>query len=108
MSTENAKLIHDTYRVISVNAVACELFRCDERGMVDQSMLDLIASEDMRGLARLRLGIMRDNQRDDLPDIKYPFLRCDGSVFWGSITTRKLSQGVFETTVLYEDEARTI
>lgn len=98
-----AIFIHDTRRIISVNDAACKLFRCERIALVDLDMLELIASEDMRWLAKLRMSVMRDRD-PPLPNIKYPFRRCDGSIFWASVFTRLLSDSSYETTVVYEYE----
>lgn len=97
-----AIIVHDTKRIISVNAEACALFRCEPLALIDSDMAELIASEDLRSLARLRLRVMRE-RGVPLPNIKYPFVRCDGSVFWGAVFTRQIPDG-FETTIVYEYE----
>lgn len=99
---EPAVMVHDTQRIIAVNKEACELFRCEPLALIDSDLLDLIASEDMRGLAALRMRVMRE-RGVPLPNIKYPFFRCDGSIFWGSVFTREIPDG-FETTIIYEFE----
>lgn len=100
---EPAVFIHDTKRVISVNNAACEMFRCEWISLVDLDMIELINSADMKSLARLRLRVMLE-KGPPLPNIKYPFLRCDGTTFWGSVFTRRLRSGEYETTVMYEYE----
>lgn len=102
--TDPAIFIHDTQRIISVNNAACRLFRSQRVALVDLDMLELIASHDMRGLAKLRMRILREGRELPLPNIQYPFLRGDGTVFWGSLKTRKLRDGTYETTVTYEFE----
>lgn len=101
--TTIARFIHDTHRIIAVDEAGAALFRCDPIALVDRDMLELIANDDMRGLARLRLSVMRERER--LPDICYPFMRCDGTVFWAALSTRKTDDGHFETTLVYTDEA---
>lgn len=104
MSYDNpAIFIHDTKRVISVNDAACIMFRCEWLGLVDLDMIELIDSSDMKSLARLRLRVMLE-KGPPLPNIRYPFLRCDGSVFWGSVFTRKIRSGEYETLIVYEYE----
>lgn len=98
-----AIFIHDAKRVISVNDAACIMFRCEWIGLVDLEMTELIESSDMKALAKLRLRVMLE-RGPPLPNIRYPFLRCDGTVFWGSVFTRKLRSGEFETSVVYEYE----
>lgn len=99
-----AVFIHDTRRVISANNAACMMFRSQRIALVDIDMLELIASEDMRGLAALRMRVLREGHGPPLPNIQYPFLRGDGTVFWGSTKTRMLRDGTYETTVTYEFE----
>jgi PAS domain S-box-containing protein len=98
--TTSAQIIHDTRRIVSVNAEACELFRCDESALVDLDMFELIAHPDFRGLARLRMKMMR--QLVKIRNIKYKFLRCDGATFWGTVTTEGIGNGLFETTIVDE------
>lgn len=93
---------HDTYHIIEVNQAACDLFRCDRDALIDLDIMDLLASADFRGLARLRMTVLREHKM--LPPIKYQYLRCDGSVFWASVETRFLDDGDFETTLFYQDE----
>ena len=102
MSHDEPKFIHDTRRIISVNAAGCALFRCEAMALVDLDMMELIADEDLRGLARLRMKMLRE--RGHVPGFRYPFRRCGGSVFWASVTSRTLGDGTFETLVTYEYE----
>lgn len=102
MTKELPKFVHDTKRIVSVNAAGCELFRCPESALVDLDMMDLILHEDFKGLAKLRMVMMRTRKR--LPPIRYYFLRCDGTAFYGAVTTEHLEDGTFETTVIYEGE----
>lgn len=100
MTPEPAKFIHDTHRIVDVNCVGCELFRCHKSALVDLDMLDLIVSPDFKGLAKLRMRLMRE--MITIPHIKYKFVRCDGSHFWGTVDTTPLGNGLFETTVTDE------
>ena len=104
LSNHTPTFIHDTYRIVSVNAAGAALFRCDPRALIDSDMMELIAMDDMRGLARLRMTVMREDG-SDLPSIHYPFRRCDGTIFWGRLQTRNLDDGLFETVLTYESEA---
>lgn len=97
-----ARFIHDTRRIISVDAAGAALFRCEPLALIDRDMLELISNDDMKGLARLRLRYMKDHER--MPDVCYPFLRFDGSVFWASVSTRRRDDGNFETTLVYTGE----
>lgn len=98
-----ARFVHDTHVIVEVDADGCGLFRCDAIALIDRDMIDLIATNDFRGLARLRMAVLRKN--GNVPDVRYPFRRCDGSVFWAALTTRKLECDLFETLVHYESEA---
>lgn len=100
MCPEPAKFIHDTQRILDVNQAGCDLFHCDRSALVDLDMISLIVHEDFRGLARLRMQLMR--QLLKMPNIKYKFLRCDGTHFWGTVSTVHLPDGTFETTVVEE------
>jgi PAS domain S-box-containing protein len=102
MSNDEPKFIHDTRRIIAVNAAGCALFRCEECALIDLDMMELIADEDFRGLARLRMALLREHGH--APPIKHPFRRCGGSIFWASVLSRRLADGTFETTVTYEYE----
>src|SRR5512137_1668310 len=104
MSSEKPKFIHDTWRILDCNDAACALFRCEKDALIDLDMMHLVADPDFRGLARLRMVVMRDAKL--LPPIKYKFYRFDGTVFWGEIAdTKMLFDGNFETTLAYEGEA---
>lgn len=100
MTSEPAKFIHDTHRIVDVNCAGCELFHCHRSALIDLDMMDLIVSPDFKGLAKLRLRMMREMIA--MPHIKYKFQRCDGSHFWGTVSTVHLSDGLFETTVTDE------
>lgn len=100
MVSESARFVHDTRRIVSVNCAGCELFRCHESALIDLDMMSLIVSPDFRGLAKLRMQLMRE--MITMPGIKYKFQRCDGSHFWGTVTTQPLGDGLFETTVTDE------
>ena len=102
MSPDKAIFIHDTWHIIEVNQAACDLFRCDREALIDLDMMELLYSPDFRGLARLRMTMLRENKI--LPPIKYQFLRYDGSVFWATVLTNILFDGDFETTLNYEYE----
>ena len=103
MDETQALFVHDTRHIISVNQAACKLFRCDAVELVDLDMMELITNEDFRGLARLRMRMLREHGH--APKIKYPFRRCDGSMFWATVTSEKMSGEQFMTIVTYEYEA---
>jgi len=102
MTRDQPAFIHDTWRIVDCNEAACTLFRCDKDALIDRDMMELIVSPDFRGLARLRMLMLRENRL--LPPMKYKYLRCDGSKFWATVTTKILFDGNFETTLTYEYE----
>ncbi len=98
-----ARLVHDTRYIISVDAAACEMFRCEEIALCDLSLLELIDDRGgMRGLAKLRLRVLRE--KGSIPIYSYPFRRCDGSIFWASVTSKMLEDGTAETIIKYKYE----
>src|SRR5512136_1427741 len=100
---EPPRFIHDTWSIVEANQAACDLFRCDVEALIDLPMVNLIADPDFQGLARLRLSMIREQRL--LPPIKYKYHRCDGSLFWATVTTKILFDGNFETVLTYEGEA---
>lgn len=99
-----AKFVHDTRHIVDVNPAGCDLFRCNHDALVDLDMMTLIISPDFRGLARLRMQMFREMKM--MPAIKYKFIRCDGTRFWATVhSVAHGSDGLFETTVVYEGEA---
>lgn len=102
MSDDLPKIIHDTRRIISINAAMCELFRCDPVALIDSEMLELLPENDRRWLAQMRLGQMR---KGAIPDpFTHIFQRCDGSLFHATVNTDRLPDGTFETTLFYIKE----
>ena len=97
---DEPKLVHDTRCIISVNAAACDLFRCDPIALLDMDMLELLPDDiDRRWLAKLRLSEMRNNREP--PPYVHTFRRHDGTLFYGAVMTEVLGAGQFETTVVY-------
>lgn len=99
MTTDEPKFIHDTRHIISVNESGCELFHCPEEALIDLALTELIAHEDHRGLARLRLTQMRIH--DEIPPFIYVFQRCDGSQFYAAVVSDRIGAGQFETRVIH-------
>lgn len=93
---------HNTHTIIEADSNAYIMFRCEPVMLHDRSMLDLIADEDFKGLARWRLKHIRE--KGELSSQKLPLLRFDGSVFWGEVKTRRIDEHTFESTVTYLDE----
>src|SRR5512136_1880988 len=96
------KFIHDTRRIVSVNPEGCALFRCDESALVDLDMMELVVHEDFKGLARLRMRVLRERRR--IKPYQYLYRRCDGSMFWAAVVTVHLDGDQFETTLIYLGE----
>lgn len=98
------KFIHDTRRIISLNEAALELFRCEPIDMIDADLMEFLPNDaDRRWLVNLRLGQMRKGGAMP-PPFSHVFRRCDMSEFWAAVTTDRLPDGTFETTVLYIKE----
>lgn len=85
-----------------MNQAACALFRCEESALVDLDMMELVVHEDFKGLARLRMRVLRDRKK--IKPFKYQYKRCDGSHFWASVVTVHLDGDLFETTLIYLGE----
>jgi len=99
---ERPKFIHDTHRIVLVNLAGCALFRCEADALVDLDMMELLVDPGFRGLARLRMTLLREHKQ--APPIRYQYRRCDGTIFWASVTSRSLGEGLFESTLFYEGE----
>lgn len=93
---------HNTFRIISANPAACELFRCEECDLVDQDLIELIADPDMQGLARARLKHIRTTSNLRSQDL--PLFRMNGTKFWATVTTRRIDGHHFESDVIYKFE----
>lgn len=86
-------LAHDTIRVLYANDAACALFHCEALSLASRSVPDLIVGTDFRKLADIHMRILRE--QDGAPEIEYPFLRCDDTVFWAVVTSSKFDHGIF-------------
>jgi len=86
-------MIHDTYRVVEVNAALAQLLRCEVDQLIDVSIFDFIGSEDLKGLARWRMVVLRDKHH--LPDVRYLIRRCDGSLFWALVSTTLIEDELY-------------
>lgn len=93
---------HNTHTIIEADDNACIMLRCDRLALHDRSMLDLIYSDEFKGLAKWRLRHIRE--RGELKSQRLPLLRFDGSVFWAEVQTRRIDAHTFESTVTYLDE----
>ena len=98
----DALITHDTPRIIAANDRACLLFRCDPHDLIDADMVDLVYGEDMRGLVRLRLRVMREHE--EMPPQMLPLLRPDGSRFWAEVKTDQLDDGSYQSALSYKWE----
>lgn len=104
-SPNPAIFIHDTKRIIHANNAACELFRCEEWQLIDRDMLDFIP-EDFKDLTRFNLHTTGKGKGTLIKPRQYDFVRCDGTVFSGEVSSRQLDDGNIETTVAYRYEVR--
>lgn len=86
-------LAHDTIRVLYANEAACALFRCDPLVLTARSVADLIVGQDFGTLVRIHMQILRE--QGDAPNIEYPFLRCNMTVFWAMTESGQFDNGVF-------------
>jgi PAS domain S-box-containing protein len=97
-----AIITHDTYRILDANQRALELFRADREDLIDQAVSSGVYGEDMRWLIQLRMMTIREH--GELPARMFPFLRQSGSAFWAEVKTRKVGEGVYESTLTYKSE----
>lgn len=98
MSDERAKVIHNTFRIIAANHAACALFHCSESDLIDLDMIQIVADESMRGLARLRLKAMKVHE---LGSQELPIYRPDNSRFWARVQSQRIDANTFETTLVH-------
>lgn len=96
---EQAIITHDTSRITAANQAACALFRCDDDYLIDRRIANGITNDDFKGLAALRLKMMREG--GELPPQKLPFMRHDNTKFWAEVKTRPIGDGLFETVLTY-------
>lgn len=96
IDTTQPLLVHDTVRVMYANASACALFGCDVLVLTSRDVLDLVISEDFKTLVQVHMRILRE--RGDAPEIEYPFLRCNLTVFYAKVASEQLEQGRFSMT----------
>lgn len=93
IDTTRPLLVHDTVRVLYANAPACALFGCEALTLTSRNVLDLVISEDFRTLAQVHMRILREH--GGAPEIEYPFIRCDLTVFYAKVASEQLDQGRF-------------
>ena len=103
--TDPPRFVHNTHHILEVNDSACELFRCYRQDLLYLPMMRLIVNPDFRGLAKLRMVVMREHKRAAGP-MRYKYRRFDGSRFWASVESKHLGDdNLFETVLVYEGEA---
>lgn len=90
-------LVHDTVRMLYANAPACALFGCDAWTLAARQMVELVISDDFRTLIGVHMRILRE--RGSSPDIEYPFLRCDLTVFYAKAISEQLERNLFSMTL---------
>lgn len=95
-----AIFIHDTRRIISANADALTMFRCEEWELKDRPLLDLVP-EYLQDLTRINLYTTLKGRGTLIKSRQYDFIRCDGTLFSAEVTSRQLDNGQFETTVTF-------
>lgn len=101
-------MIHDGTIILNVSPELCELFRCDEIGLIDRAVESIIADDEMRAMARLRGRMIQEKGEERVFHQGYPFIRCDGSTFWGEAISQRQYDGNFKTVVKWEyDISRT-
>ena len=99
------KFIHDTRRILSVNDAGAALFRCEAVDLIDRDMMELLSDVNYRGLARLRMVMLREQWAAPPARFSYEYLRHDGSTFWARVESEPLGEGLFETVLIYERES---
>lgn len=103
-NAENAAtILHNTYTVIAASDAACAMFRCHEEDLLDLDLVGIVADEDMRGLARLRLNAMRTHalHAQDLP-----LWRPNGTKFYARVQSYRLDAHTFLSTLTYQHEIK--
>ena len=80
----HAIMIHDTYVIVDVSEKILLLFRCEREALIDRSVLEIVATDDFRGLVKLRMRMLREI--GEVPPVRLPFLRCDGTCFWAMVS----------------------
>ena len=86
-------LVHDTTRVLYANELACALFGCDLLTLSARQVVELVIADEFRKLIDVHMRILRE--RGSSPDIEYPFLRCDMTVFYAKTYSVRLEQDLF-------------
>jgi hypothetical protein len=96
-------LLHDTQIILDVNTALMKLFRCERDLFIDRILVEILATEEFKSLGRLRMQLLREF--GSLPNVIYPFLRCDGSIFYAETETRTYSSdGVYLVVFYYQTE----
>lgn len=90
---ERPFLAHDTIRILYANEAACALFHCEPLTLASRSVLDLIVGDEFRTLARIHMKIL--HEQGEAPNIEYPFIRFNMSVFWAMTTSGQFDDGIF-------------
>lgn len=98
MPDERAVIIHNTFRIIAANCAACAIFHCAEEDLIDLDLVEIVADESMRGLARLRLNTMRVYE---LGSQELPIFRPDNSRFRALVQSQRIDDKTFETTIIH-------
>jgi PAS domain S-box-containing protein len=97
-----AWVIHDGHTIQQASESFCTLFRCDLDNLIGRRMESIIADPDARSLALLRGARIINRGADEVHQMDYKFLRCDGSLFWGTAHSRKLDIDLYVTLIRLE------
>lgn len=93
MNQKKPFLVHDTARVLYADSSACALFHCEPMAFTARKISDMVVGEDFRSLHRVHMQVLRE--RGESPEIEYPFIRCDMSVFWAKVQSAQFDDNVF-------------
>ncbi len=94
-------IIHDTRVILDADFAAQELFRADPGQLLGYSLVALVDDADLRGLARLRLRLLRETPDRVPQEVDYRLRRFDDSAFFGRVTTTRLPDGRWQSIIEY-------
>ncbi len=100
---DKATILHNTFTIIAASNAACAMFRCEESDLLDLDLVAIVADDEMRGLARLRLNAMRTH---NLHSQDLPLWRPDGSRFLATVQSHRLDAHTFLSTLTYRNEIK--
>ena len=94
-----AYITHNGVTVDYASCAFCELFKCEPQDVIDRAVESIIASDDLRALARLRGQHIIHAHDDREYRQQYDFLRFDGTRFWGEAISKRLPDERYLTRV---------